>query len=78
MNFDLNLLKILHCNANSRQSCTQEGTSGLNETTVTIFKRNLSQFDTGTYFCQYNNIEKTEDNFHLMIGSKYIIIIIIL
>jgi hypothetical protein len=54
MNFDINLLKILHCTGNNRQSCIQEGTSRLNESTVTIFKRNLSQFDTGTYFCQYN------------------------
>ena len=70
MNFDINLLKILHCTGNNRQICIQERTSRLNENTVTIFKRNLSLFDTGTYFCQYNSIEKTEDNLHLMIGSK--------
>lgn len=70
-NIDINSLKVKHCNSSDRASCmVVKDTVIIDNRTISLVRPSLSEQDTGTYFCQYNNSPTTEDNFYLKIGYK--------
>ncbi|XP_052103706.1 uncharacterized protein LOC127737155 isoform X2 [Mytilus californianus] len=70
-NININSLKIKHCTSRLRASCkVVKDTVKIDNRTISLVSPSVSVQDTGTYFCQYNNSQTTEDNFYLKIGYK--------
>ncbi|XP_076089215.1 oncostatin-M-specific receptor subunit beta-like isoform X1 [Mytilus galloprovincialis] len=67
---EINSLKIKQCTTGKRASCKVKDTVITDNRTISLVRPNVSEQDTGTYFCQYNNSATTEDNFYLKIGDK--------
>lgn len=72
---DINKLKIIHCKSSSMCSVKDTTVVDNNVCMISFTEDNVTLQDMGTYFCQYNEVNKTRDNIYIRTGCKYSIFI---